>query len=301
MAKMHIPFALRGINIIYNGMTLPMQISIADNLETLQKSLVLATQEGKSVALVPTMGALHQGHAALIRHAGSLADVVVVSIFVNPTQFGPNEDFARYPRTLEDDAHIAQEAGASFIYAPQAGDLYPEGYSTTVSAGPLGTVLCGAFRPGHFDGVATVVTKLLLRILPHVAVFGEKDYQQLCVIRRVVEDLDIPVDIVASPTVRELDGLALSSRNRYLSDKERKTAPQLREALATIAREVLKGADVQMTISKTTAELIKNGFNVEYISLCDAQTLAPATTQPARLLAAAWLGNTRLIDNIPLE
>ncbi|NBO19924.1 MAG: pantoate--beta-alanine ligase, partial [Proteobacteria bacterium] len=202
-----------------------MQLTICHDMESLQENLASLALEGQRIALVPTMGALHEGHLALVRQAQDLADAVVVSIFVNPKQFGPKEDFGKYPRTLEADVEKLNKEGVQLVYAPDVADLYPEGFSTSVSVGELGTILCGKFRPGHFDGVATVVAKLLLRMLPHVAVFGEKDFQQLCVINRMVSDLDIAVEIVGVETMREPDGLALSSRNAYLSAEERKTAP----------------------------------------------------------------------------
>jgi pantoate--beta-alanine ligase len=248
------------------------------------------------------MGALHRGHASLITQAKNHADAVVASIFVNPTQFGKNEDFSIYPRTLEEDMQLAKKAGASIIYAPSAEDMYPDGFSTSVSAGEISTVLCGKFRPGHFDGVATVVTKLLLRIMPHIAVFGMKDYQQLCVIQRVVDDLDIPTEIVAAPTIREEDGLALSSRNRYLSESERKTATLLYQTLTQLAGQ-LKSQEFPSLQAQAIDYLNGRGFKVEYLELCDGSTLAPLSTpeEDARLLAAAWLGKTRLIDNIAVE
>lgn len=281
-----------------------MQPFIATHIEALQQTLLGIVQKGQRVALVPTMGALHQGHLALIDHAKTLADIVVVSIFVNPTQFGPNEDFNKYPRNLEQDAKLAQSSGATLIYAPAVEDLYPDDFSTNVSAGPITQILCGQFRPGHFDGVATIVSKLLLRVLPHVAVFGEKDYQQLCVIRRVTDDLDIPVDIVGFPTVREADGLALSSRNRYLNDEQRNIAPKLHETLQFVKNDILSGKhSVQDSINAAVSTLSNYGYRLDYLALCDGQTLAPLNRaqEDARLLVAAWLGDTRLIDNIPLE
>jgi pantoate--beta-alanine ligase len=205
---------------------------------------------------------------------------------------------------FDSDVATAQAAGASIIYAPDVEDLYPEGFSTSISAGALAGELCGKFRPGHFDGVATVVTKLLLRSLPHVAVFGEKDYQQLTIIRRVADDLDIPVEITGMPTVREEDGLALSSRNLYLSEQERAIAPRLYAVMNAAAHEIrLQSAPVNAILSQAAEQLAASGFKVDYLELRDAETLAAIDyyVSPARLLAAAWLGKTRLIDNIPLE
>lgn len=272
-------------------------------LEKLQETLAAFTADGRTVALVPTMGALHEGHLELIRLAGEYADVVVVSIFVNPKQFGPKEDFARYPRMLEEDVKKAVEAGAHFIYAPEAEELYPAGFDSSVSAGALSTILEGKSRPGHFDGVATVVTKLLLRILPHVAIFGEKDYQQLAVIRRFVADLDIPVDIIGAPIVRETDGLAMSSRNVYLSAEERAAAPALYATLQSTAQHIASGKMLSAALRLGVDALTKAGFKVDYLELRHADTLAPMDkfVSPARLLVAANLGKTRLIDNIAVE
>jgi len=259
---------------------------------------------GESVALVPTMGALHRGHLALLARGGVLADRVAATIFVNPTQFGPNEDFARYPRDLAGDAAKLASASCDLLYAPDATQMYPEGFTTTVSAGALAERLCGRFRPGHFDGVATVVTKLLLQARPDIACFGEKDYQQLQIIRRVVRDLDIAIRIEGVPTVREEDGLALSSRNAYLSAEERRIAPALHRTLAAVRARVDAGASPQDAASWGGGELIQAGFTkLDYLEICDAETLAPlsALDRPGRVFAAAWLGKTRLIDNVPLK
>ena len=281
-----------------------MQLTVAHDMENLQATLSEFARLGMRVALVPTMGALHEGHASLIRRAGELADAVVVSIFVNPKQFGVNEDFNKYPRMLNNDIKVVGEAGGALIYAPQADDLYPEGYATTVCVGGLGDGLCGASRPGHFDGVATVVTKLLLRTLPHVALFGEKDYQQLCIIRRLVDDLDIGVEIVGVPTAREEDGLAMSSRNAYLSPEHRKLAPKIYATLSAVAEQIRgKSLTVAAALAAGKDALSGAGFAVEYLELCDEDTLEPlsAYQSGARLLVAAKLGTTRLIDNIEVE
>ena len=280
-----------------------MQLSVCPDMETYQESLGELALDGKTVALVPTMGALHAGHITLINEAKTLADAVAVSIFVNPKQFGPNEDFAKYPRTLERDLELLAEAGVAVAYTPTVDDLYPEGFSTIVSTGELGAVMEGKFRPGFFDGVATVVTKLLLRTLPHVVVFGEKDYQQLCVIRRVASDLDISVDIIGVPTVREADGLALSSRNVYLGAKERALAPKLYEALKKVRDAIIAGSKVDGVIVQGIAALTQAGFRVDYLELRESDTLEAVDPfdGDARLLVAAWLGNTRLIDNIVVE
>ncbi len=258
-----------------------------------------AADEG--VALVPTMGALHEGHLSLVRQAQAGSRRVVVSIFVNPTQFGPHEDFSRYPRVLEADLALLAEAGADAAFLPDVATMYPPGFATTVTVTELTEVLCGPVRPGHFAGVATVVTKLLLQGLPDRAIFGEKDFQQLQVIRRATRDLDIPVAIEGAPTLREPDGLALSSRNRYLSEEERRTAPALYAVLQRVAEAVRGGADTAPVLAEGRAALEAAGFGpVQYLSVNDAESLAPLeqVRGPARVLAAAFLGRTRLIDNV---
>ena len=258
-------------------------------------------EAGETVALVPTMGALHEGHLALVRQAQARCRRVVVSIFVNPTQFGPNEDFSRYPRVLEDDIALLAETGADAAYLPDVATMYPPGFATTVTVEGLTDVLCGPVRPGHFAGVATVVTKLLLQALPDVALFGEKDFQQLQVIRRAARDLDVPVAIEGVPTVREADGLALSSRNRYLSDEERRAAPTIHAVLQRVAEAVRGGAATAPALAEGRAALEAAGFGpVQYLSVNDAESLAPLerVAGPARVLVAAYLGRTRLIDNV---
>ena len=270
----------------------------------LQEAIAELALAGTRIALVPTMGALHDGHLALVRHGLELADAVVLSIFVNPAQFGPNEDFAKYPRTLEADMQKIATEQVAIVYAPTVEDLYPEGFSTSVTAGAMSQILCGKSRPGHFDGVATVVAKLLLRTLPHVAVFGEKDYQQLCVIRRVASDLDLAVEIEGMATVREADGLAMSSRNAYLTKEERALAPKLYEILQNVREVIISGSvPVKSALAHGITVLGKAGFKVDYLELCDADTLDAVenTENLVRLLAAAWLGKTRLIDNIAVE
>ncbi len=277
-----------------------MQLPIAQDVTTLQKMLIAASAQGKRIALVPTMGALHAGHASLIEAARQYGDMVVVSIFVNPTQFGKNEDFSKYPRMLDADVQKVAAAGGAIIYAPTEQDMYPQGFSTRINVGHLGQILDGAHRPGHFEGVATVVAKLLLRILPAAALFGEKDYQQLCVIRKVVMDMDIPINIVGMPTIREADGLAMSSRNMYLSKEERAIAPRIYETLLKIADGISQGKDVKPALAEGINALQAAGFKVDYLELRRAHTLEPMETLSGegRLLVATWLGNTRLIDNI---
>jgi pantoate--beta-alanine ligase len=258
---------------------------------------------GESVALVPTMGALHAGHLALVARGRDLARRTVASIFVNPTQFAPHEDFSRYPRDEAGDAWKLAEGRCDLLYAPSLAEMYPGGFSTTVSVGPIAEGLCGRFRPGHFAGVATVVTKLLLQSGADIACFGEKDYQQLQVIRRAVRDLDIPARIEGVPTVREADGLALSSRNLYLSPEERRVAPAMQRVLAAAAERIARGAAIAEALEEGRAALADAGFTrLDYLEACDAETLAPLAEvgRPGRLLAAAWLGRTRLIDNVSL-
>ena len=250
-----------------------------------------------SLALVPTMGALHDGHAELIRLAGTLADVVAVSIFVNPLQFGPAEDLDRYPRTPERDVELLDRLGVRLVFAPGVAEMYPDGRpAVTVDPGPLGALLEGASRPGHFAGVLTVVTKLLGLVRPDVAVFGEKDYQQLALIRRTVADLELGVRIVGGPTVRDSDGLALSSRNRYLSAEQRQQALALPRSLRAGADEGSNGAGA---VLKAATEALR-GIDVDYLALRDVDLGPAPDAGPARLLVAARIGTTRLIDNVPL-
>lgn len=259
---------------------------------------------GETVALVPTMGGIHDGHLALVRAARAACEHVVVSLFVNPTQFGPGEDFERYPRDEASDARMVRAEGADLLFAPDVAEMYPDGFSTAVTVSGVSSGLCGDSRPGHFQGVATVVAKLLLQCLPDRAYFGEKDYQQLMVIRRLANDLDIPVAIEGVPTVREDDGLALSSRNAYLSFAERDGAPALFRTLSAMAERLADGrAEAAGEIAWGLAELEKAGFDpIDYLEVCDADTLTPVdrVTRPARILAAAYLGATRLIDNVPV-
>ena len=250
-----------------------------------------------SLALVPTMGALHDGHAELIRLAGTLADVVAVSIFVNPLQFGPAEDLDRYPRTPERDVELLDRLGVRLVFAPGVAEMYPDGRpAVTVDPGPLGALLEGASRPGHFAGVLTVVTKLLGLVRPDVAVFGEKDYQQLALIRRTVADLELGVRIVGGPTVRDSDGLALSSRNRYLSAEQQQQALALPRSLRGGADEGSNGAGA---VLKAATEALR-GIDVDYLALRGVDLGAAPAAGPARLLVAARIGTTRLIDNVPL-
>jgi pantoate--beta-alanine ligase len=258
---------------------------------------------GETVGLVPTMGALHQGHLALILASRALTARTCVTLFVNPTQFGPNEDFDVYPRDEAGDIAKMAAVGAHLLFAPIRDEMYPEGEVTRVSVPGLGDALEGAFRPGFFTGVATVVAKLLIQTQPDAAVFGEKDYQQLQVIKRMTRDLALPVRIEGVPTVREADGLALSSRNAYLSPEERRIAPALHRTIGTVANQVAAGADPTQQ-SRWAAEILARcGFaKVDYVEVRDAESLEPwpGPTRPGRVLAAAWLGKTRLIDNVPV-
>jgi pantoate--beta-alanine ligase len=255
-----------------------------------------------SVAFVPTMGNLHEGHLALVKQARAHGRCVAVSIFVNPLQFGPSEDFAKYPRTFEADC-AKLEGLADIVFAPVPEELYPAPQQVTVEPPPIANELCGAFRPGHFRGVATVVLKLFNIVQPHAALFGKKDYQQLHVIRAMVRDLNVPVEIVAGETVRAEDGLALSSRNGYLSPAERAEVPRLYRNLVRIGDAIRQGeSDFASLETAAVADLDANGWRVDYISARNADTLQPAAAGDKRLviLGAAWLGKTRLIDNLEI-
>jgi pantoate--beta-alanine ligase len=280
----------------------PATIPIVRSVDALREVIGGWRRVGLTLALVPTMGALHAGHLELVRLAMRLADRTCVSLFVNPTQFAPHEDFAVYPRDEAGDAGKLSAEGAHLLFAPQANEMYPPGSATRITVPGLGDALEGAFRPGFFTGVATVVGKLLAQVMPDVVVFGEKDYQQLQVIRRMVADLFLPVRIEGAPTVREADGLALSSRNAYLSAAERRIAPALQAALRRVAMDVAAaGADVGASTAQAAADLLAAGFTrIDYLDVRDAATLEPwaGPPRPGRVLAAAWLGRTRLIDNI---
>lgn len=258
---------------------------------------------GKRIAFVPTMGALHDGHLELVRQGLARADICIPYIFLNPKQFAPTEDLAAYPKPLDSDLEKLRGVNADAVYLPAAADVYPEDFVTKVTLGGVALPLEGEFRPVMFEGVATVLTKMLLRCLPDIALFGEKDYQQLCVIRRFVRDLDIPVEIIGVPTAREVDGLAMSSRNAYLSAEERAIAPRLHQTLQNMARRVKAGEPLENVEHTGAQALLDAGFQtVDYITVRDADTLLPpdARTINRRILAAAYLGKARLIDNIPL-
>jgi pantoate--beta-alanine ligase len=268
------------------------------------RALVAAWRRaGERVAFVPTMGNLHAGHGSLVGRAAELADRVIVSIFVNPLQFGPNEDFAAYPRTPDDDRRVLESMNVDVLFVPEVGDIYPRGQESTarVHVPVIEDILCGAFRPGHFMGVATVVTKLLNIVQPDVAVFGEKDYQQLLIIRRATLDLCMPMEIVGVPTWREPDGLAMSSRNRYLSDADRAAAPAIHTELQRARAAIESGASDFAELGRRGAEALRNaGFRPDYFEIRDAATLDEAGAQSRELviLTAARIGRARLIDNV---
>ncbi|MBZ4331119.1 pantoate--beta-alanine ligase [Corallococcus coralloides] len=262
-------------------------------------------KEGKTLALVPTMGFLHEGHVSLMREGGRRADVVAASIFVNPTQFGPREDLARYPRDFEGDLAKCASAGVTAVFAPEPAAMYPAGYQTYVEVTEVSQGLCGERRPGHFRGVATIVTQLLSLFRPAVALFGEKDYQQLQVIRALNRDLHLGADIVGMPTIREPDGLAMSSRNAYLSAEERQRALALSRGMRAAQALLASGTrDTRALVEAARRELQAVGLREDYVEVRDAATLSPLDTvapgQTARMLVAAFSGTTRLIDNMPL-
>ena len=273
------------------------------DLASLRAGLAAARAGGRDVALVPTMGALHAGHVALVEAARRPGTIVVASIFVNPTQFGAGEDLSRYPRKELSDIAMLTDAGCDMLWLPPVEAMYPSGFATSVSVAGVSEGWDGASRPGHFDGVATVVAKLFNQVRPTRAYFGEKDFQQLAVIRRMVADLDFEIEVTGVPTQREDDGLALSSRNVYLLPEERQKATALPRALGVAARAVLGGGDPARAVADAIATLTTAGFAVDYVALVDAETLEsdPAPGRRRQLLAAARLGNTRLIDNLAVD
>ena len=278
------------------------QPTLLPDIVALRAQTRLWRQAGQSIALVPTMGALHAGHISLVELAKTRATRVVATIFVNPTQFAPSEDFAKYPRTLEADIAKLAEVGADAAFTPGPEDMYPPGFCTTISLrGPATADLEDRFRPTHFQGVATVVAKLLLQAMPDVAIFGEKDFQQLAVIRQMATDLDIPVEILGAPTMREADGLAMSSRNVYLSDEERAAAPMLHRCMSKAAQRIRDGEALEAALAPARNKLTAAGFEIDYLEVRDAASLANVQgrfRKGLRMLIAARLGRTRLIDNI---
>lgn len=279
-------------------------MEVVHSIEEVRGALRRSRLEARTIGLVPTMGALHEGHLSLVAASRERCDLTVVSVFVNPTQFGEGEDYDAYPRDIEADAALLTDAGADLLFAPSVEVMYPAGATTRIDPGPLATVWCGASRPGHFAGAATVVTKLLNIVGPDVAFFGEKDYQQIQVIKRVVADLDIPTHIEGCPIVRERDGLALSSRNRYLSPEERAHALVLSRALNAARAEVAAGEHDAEAVRARMADAIASepGVELDYAAVVDARNLACITTieHESRALVAAKVGGTRLIDNMAL-
>jgi pantoate--beta-alanine ligase len=278
-------------------------MEIVRTIADLRGCLKTWRKNNESVGLVATMGGLHNGHLSLVEHSKLHADRTITTLFVNPSQFAPHEDFATYPRKELADREMLETAGSDLLFAPNVSEIYPDGHLTRIDVQGLSQILEGEFRPNFFTGVATVVAKLLLQALPDVAIFGEKDYQQLCVIQTMVRDLDIPVEIIGAKTIREEDGLAMSSRNLYLTIKERKIAPLLYQVISQVAMNVRDGGQPINQRSWAEAELTKAGFSaVDYVAVRDAQTLGPVSdaSRPARVLAAAYLGRTRLIDNVAI-
>ena len=278
-----------------------MSVPIVRTLAELRATVAAWRKEGAKIAVVPTMGALHEGHLSLVRAALARADRVIVTLFVNPKQFNSAADLAAYPRTEDSDAAKLSPLGAHMLYAPNAEEIYPDGFATNVSVSGVSEGLCGAFRPGHFDGVATVVAKLFLQTQADLAFFGEKDFQQVHVVKRMAKDLDIPIEVVPCATVRETDGLAMSSRNVRLSTADRAIAPKLVQALRVAAVRLRAGEAAESVLRDATKAIEASGFaRVEYLELRAAADLKPLVRAdaPARLLVAAWLGDVRLIDNI---
>lgn len=279
-------------------------MQIIRQLDELRSALKHLRQMKESVGLVPTMGALHAGHMQLVKVAQESNDAVVVSIFVNPAQFGEGEDLDAYPRQEAADVKLLEQAGVDIVWIPAVDQVYPSGFATNVSVSGVSNGLCGGARPGHFDGVATVVAKLFNQVRPDAAYFGEKDYQQLAVIRRMARDLDFIHDIVGVPTVRDADGLALSSRNAYLNERQRSDATALPDTMKEAANAIIVGSNIERVLEDAKAKLLQSGFKtIDYFELRDADTLENMDkfVKPARLLAAARIGSTRLIDNIAVS
>lgn len=279
-----------------------MSIVLVRTVQEVRQHLEVCRKGGETIALVPTMGALHAGHASLITSARARGGIVAVSIFVNPFQFGPNEDYQRYPRPIEKDIEVCERMGADLVFSPEVEDIYVSEQRTFIEVTRLGDHLCGPFRPGHFRGVATVVAKLFNVVRPDRAYFGEKDYQQLCIIRRMVEDLNLGIEIVPAPTYRDEDGLALSSRNAYLDPDERAAAPALYRAL-TAARAMIEGGERNAQIVREASAWMLDAeerVRTEYFEIVDPVELQPVEeiTGEVRIAGAIWIGKTRLIDNV---
>jgi len=282
------------------GQGLSTKVNTVHTIEELRDQVTNWREEGYLIALVPTMGALHDGHISLVQTALQKANRVVVSIFVNPAQFAPHEDFEAYPRETARDREQIARAGGHLVYAPSAEEMYPPGFSTRIFVGGVSEGLCGAARPHFFSGVATVVAKLFLQAMPDMAVFGEKDYQQLLVVRHLVQDLNLPIEILSAPVVREDDGLALSSRNAYLNVQERAIAPLMYRTISDIAQDIAQGRAIDESVEAGRVRLESAGFLVDYLEVRDSKDLALLSEigeTSARVLVAAHLGRTRLIDN----
>lgn len=279
-------------------------MQLAKTISELRAQLTPVRQAGKKIALVPTMGNLHAGHLSLVKQIQTQADIVVVSVFVNPTQFVEGEDFDRYPRTVETDLKLLDDLNVDLVFMPDNNEIYPQGNQVTaeVTVAELDSIYCGEFRPGHFQGVATIVSKLFNIVQPDSAIFGSKDYQQLLVIRTLVENLNFPIEIIAAPTIREADGLAMSSRNQYLNESQRQQAPLLYKCISDIAKAIGNGEkDFKALEDEAISTLEKAGFRPDYLNICDAQTLKAPINQNLVVIAAAWLGKARLIDNVAVH
>ena len=278
-------------------------LDIIRTVADLRSRVSMWRRQGLSISLIPTMGSLHARHLSLMKVGKERSDRVIATIFVNPLQFAPNEDFETYPRRENSDVHKLIEEGVDLLFAPDVNEMYRSDATTTINVAGLTDCLCGLSRPGFFDGVATVVTKLLLQSLPDIAIFGEKDYQQLLVIKRLSTDLDIPVEIIGAPTIREEDGLALSSRNIYLDYQSRSIAPSMYNILSRYASDISDGNDIKKSLQLAKQNMQDAGFEkIDYLDLRSSQTLQACNDikSPSRLFAAAWLGSTRLIDNIAI-
>lgn len=281
-------------------------MGVVQTKQALRARMAAWRADGLSVALIPTMGALHEGHLSLVRHGHAFADRTVASIFVNPTQFAPGEDLATYPRDERRDLDLLEAEGCDLAYLPEPGEIYPDGFQTSVAVEKFSTGLCGASRPHFFGGVATIVCKLLNQCRPDMAIFGEKDFQQLRLIDRMVRDLDMDIDIVGAPTVRETDGLAMSSRNAYLSAEERRIAGALNQVIADMAERLSSGGDVEVVLETGRTALQEHGFEMlDYLEVRREEDLSLVTSGPvaaaSRVFAAAMVGKTRLIDNWPIQ
>lgn len=279
-----------------------MMPAVVDSLAALREAVGRHRQAERRIGLVPTMGNLHEGHTSLLREAGRRSDTLVASIFVNPTQFRPGEDFASYPRTFQADLDALASVGCDLVWAPSVDEMYPLEAPFMVSVPEhLSNCLCGRSRPGHFDGVASVVLRLLNQVGPDVAVFGEKDFQQLLILRQMARDFALPVEMVAAPTIRETDGLAMSSRNGYLDEHQRAVAPTLQRVLSTVARGLVAGEGFDRLRSEALRVLEQAGFRPDYLEWRSESDLGqPQAGVPSRVFGAAWLGRARLIDNIPV-